>query len=120
MGKTVTITLLSAEEINGEYTLHLKDTEGHTGDNNITSQANPGDFVKWEIETGSNIDRIDNIYAKTGSIDVFSEGPRLDENDTWIGKVDSNARGSESYNIQYTVGSTTIVDDPILEVDPPE
>jgi len=119
MGKTVTITLLSAEEINGKYTLHLKDTEGHTGDNNITSQANPGDFVKWKIETGSNIDRIDNIYAKTGSINVFSEGPQLDENDTWIGKVSPTATGSEAYNIQYTVGSETVVDDPEIDIKPP-
>ncbi len=119
MGKTVIVTLLNAVQENGGYTLHLKDNEGHRGDNNITSQANPGDFVQWAIEPGSNISSIDNVYAKEGSANIFSEGPRKD-GDAWVGNVNPEATGSESYNIQYTVDGATVVDDPIIEVEDPD
>lgn len=101
----------------GTTNLHLSDSEGHSGDGTITTDVQPGQSVEWVIDD-SNITALTNIYAKTGSEDIFSSGPSQESGSTsWLGTVSSSATGEESYSIDYnTTSASGLTDDPKLKV----
>ena len=96
--------------------LYLADSEGHSGNNTITTTVSPGDTVIWRLSNGGGIDEITNIYAKTGSQDIFSQDPARQADGSWKGVVSTDATGNESYNIAYKIGGVEYLDDPDLEV----
>ncbi|MBL6448023.1 hypothetical protein JMN32_17025 [Fulvivirga sp. 29W222] len=98
--------------------LFLSDNEGDSGDNTITTAVSPGDTVVWELVSGGGIDEIVNIYAKTGSQDIFSSDPTKQSDGSFKGIVSNSATGNESYNIAYKINGTEYVDDPELEIQP--
>lgn len=98
--------------------LHLRDSEGHVGDSNITTDVCCGDEVEWVIEGG--IDEITNIYPKHGSKNIFSTGPERKEDGSWMGTVSSSVSGSEFYSIDYKIAGQSYSDDPKLKVKPPQ
>lgn len=96
--------------------LFLSDNEGHSGDNSITTNVNPGDTVTWKLKSAGGIDEITNIAAKAGNTDIFSSNPSAQSDGSWKGIVSASATGSESYLIGYKIGSTDYTDDPDLDV----
>ena len=115
-----TITIYISKQANGTG-LHLEDSEGHSADNSITTIANPGDTIIWQLKAGGGIDQITAITAKEGSQDVFSTDPApVDTSNpatNWQGVVSTSATGTESYNIAYKIGQTPYTDDPEIEVE---
>ena len=105
--------------VSGTTNLHLSDSEGHSGDGTITTDVQPNQSVQWQIASGAGIDSLDNIYAKTGSENIFSSGPTKQGDGTWLGTVSSSATGTESYSIDYTVAGSPYTDDPDLKVGQP-
>lgn len=95
--------------------LHLSDSEGHSGDGNLTTNVNPGDKVVWEIVSGSGISAI-TIAKKPTSNDIFSKDPKVKSDGSWKGTISDTATGEESYNIGFTIGSVDHVCDPILKI----
>ncbi len=116
------------QKTDGTYYLHLSDSEGHTGDDNLSTQAAPGDTITWHISTsltGTTVN-IANIYEKdtTNNNNVFSDGPKSKNDGTgnWVGTVDSNinVNENEAYAIDYNVivnnVTTQHTDDPDIQV----
>ena len=97
--------------------LHLRDSEGHSGDESIITDVRAGDTVQWVVSEG--IDEITGIYPKNGSRNIFSSGPTKTEDGSWVGTVGESASGSELYSIDYKIGASTFRDDPQLDVKPP-
>lgn len=97
--------------------LYLRDSEGHVGKNTITTDVQAGDEVEWVL--GEGVDEITNIYPKSGSQNIFSDGPIKQEDGSWKGKVKDTVTGSESYSIDYTIAGSAFSDDPKLDVKPP-
>lgn len=127
----ITIYISVRQKSNGTYYLHLSDSEGHTGDDNLFTTGAPGDVVTWTISTAlaNTTTSIGNIYEKNqaGNYDVFSDGPKAKNDGTgdWTGTVNPQitTQETEAYAIDYNVtvnGSTTThTDDPDLQIDPP-
>ena len=97
--------------------LHLRDSEGHAGTDNIITDVHAGDTIQWVIRDG--IDEITGIYPKNGSQNIFSSGPAKTEDGSWVGTVDESVSGSELYSIDYKIGASAFTDDPELKVKPP-
>jgi hypothetical protein len=114
-----TVTIYISKQADGTG-LHLTDSEGHSGDNNLTTTANPGDKVIWQLKAGGGIDQITSITPKENSQDVFSTDPApVDSGNPasdWAGIVSTSASGNESYSIGYKIGDTDYTDDPQLDV----
>ena len=106
---------------NNEVILHLHDTEGHDGDQTITTDVKPGEEVVWKLANNSDILEIMNVYKKKDSQNVFSTDPYKISESEWKGIVSQETVGKESYNIQYKyIDDTVIVDDPEIDVLPPK
>ncbi len=97
--------------------LHLRDSEGHSGESTITTDVHTGDTVQWVLRDG--IDEITGIQPKKGSQNIFSNGPARQEDGSWEGKVSKSAAGSELYTIDYKIGIHAFSDDPKIKVKPP-
>jgi hypothetical protein len=99
--------------------LHLRDSEGHSGEDNITTYAKDGDSLTWVLEENSGIRKIVSIAAKPGNQNIFSEGPERISDVEWRGVIGPAAQGSESYFIEYELTDGSILtDDPVVVVDP--
>jgi hypothetical protein len=100
--------------------LVLSDSEGHTGNNTITTIVNPGDKVIWQLKMKGGIDTLTAITEKAGSEDIFSKGPASTDSgnpsSNWQGVVSKSATGTESYSIGYTIDGVSYTDDPELEL----
>ncbi len=104
-----------------EVILHLHDTEGHDGDQTITTDVKPGEVVIWKLAKNSDILEIMNVYKKQESREVFSTKPHQISASEWKGIVADDAKGNESYNIQYKyIDDTVFVDDPEIQIRPPK
>ena len=128
----ISIAIEVKQDVNGNYYLYLTDSEGHSGDNTITTTGAPGDEVTWSISTAlaNTTVSINNIYEKTdkvGNYDVFCTGPQAKNDGTgdWEGTICTNiaSKETESYSIDYDVSvnggaAVTYTDDPDLEIDP--
>jgi len=97
--------------------LHLRDSEGHSGDESIVTDVKAGDTIKWVVREG--IDEITGIHPKNGSQNIFSSGPAKTADGSWVGTAAESASGSELYSIDYTIGGMALRDDPELDVKPP-
>jgi len=97
--------------------LHLRDSEGHSGESTITTDVHTGDTVQWVLRDG--IDEITGIQPKKGSQNIFSRGPAKAEDGSWVGEVSESATGEERYSIGYTINGRAFTDDPQLKVKPP-
>ena len=97
--------------------IHLRDSEGHSGDGGIVTDVRAGDEIEWIA--GEGIDKIKGIRPAEGSHNVLS-GCAEKQDGAWEGKVSELAKGSETYVIEYEVGdSTARADRPRLIVKPP-
>ena len=99
--------------------LYLRDSEGHSGEDNITTYVSAGDTVIWTLDENSGISKITGINSKQGSKNLFSEGPNRISDTEWKGTIASDASGEESYNIEYNLSDgSPMKDDPKLIVGP--
>ena len=100
--------------------LHLRDSEGHTGEDNITTNVKDNDTLVWTLETEKNpgISAITMVASKNGK-NIFSDGPKQKSKTEWFGVVAPKASGEESYYIEYNLeDGTPQKDDPVVVVDP--
>ncbi len=64
-----------------------------------------GKKIKWLLHPNAVVKTIDNVYAKTGSPNVFSNGPARDgHSQNWTGRIDPDVQSGtvEEYNIDWT------------------
>ncbi|MBT31977.1 MAG: hypothetical protein CMO01_20145 [Thalassobius sp.] len=110
----VTIFLKKQTESNK---LFLFDTVGNCGDSSITTAVVNGEKVVWKLAKNSGIDQIDNVFKKHTSQDIFSTDPAENaEGKYWEGMISETSKGSEGYNISYSINGEEYTDDPELEV----
>lgn len=101
--------------------LHLRDSEGHSGEDDITTDATDGDTITWTLDENSGIAKITGIAAKPGSENLFSEGPLKVSDTEWQGTISSHASGEELYFIKYElIDGTKMKDDPRIVIRPPK
>ena len=81
--------------------LILTDSEGHTGEDNITTYASDSDSIIWILAENSGISALTGIDAKEGSENLFSDGPNKVSDSEWRGVIAPTATGTESYYIKY-------------------
>ncbi|HEY5686752.1 MAG TPA: hypothetical protein VIS27_00430 [Yeosuana sp.] len=76
---------------------------------NGNSNVDPGDTVTWSIKSGSGVASITNIYADSGSTDVFNPDPSSQgSSGNWRGTVNPALNsGFEDYTICWTSASGT-------------
>jgi len=98
--------------------LFLSDNEGHSGDNSITTNVNPGDTVTWQLKSGGGITKLTGISEKDepGNQNIFSSGPTKVSDTEWQGTVSVSALGNESYCIDYEIDGQPYSDDPKLVI----
>ena len=98
--------------------LYLEDNEGHSGDDNITTDVSPGDSVTWKLKEDGGITKLTGINEKeeSGNQNIFSSGPTKVSDSEWQGTVSTGASGTESYSINYEINGTPYTDDPKLKV----
>lgn len=99
--------------------LHLRDSEGHSGEDHLTTYAQKGDNITWTIEDAS-IAEIMEIKAKPGSEDVFSTDPKpVTGSKDWSGTIGDIINKEESYYISYKLANGGVkTDDPKIVPDP--
>ena len=101
-------------------TLNLSDDENHSG-HQIDTAVHPGDTVYWQLGANSGITSLDGISNKVNppndptSVNVFSSIVQESPN-VWKGIVSGSDGQHESYNISYTVGTTSHTYDPKISV----
>lgn len=83
-----------------------------------------GDTIYWDIEEGSNIERIEDIVIITsdcGEDNIFVNGVIFNEDKTeCYGVISEGAYGSFKYNIRFKYDDREYIDDPVVEVIPPD
>ena len=98
--------------------IHLRDSEGHSGDGGIVTNVRAGDEIEWIV--GEGIDKIKGIYPAKDSHNVLS-GQVVEKDGSWQGTVSQSAEGSETYVIEYEADSSAArADRPKLKVKPPQ
>lgn len=97
--------------------LHLRDSEGHSGDGSIITSVRPGDEVEWIAAEG--VDEIKGIRPVNGSKNILQGKVDCNGHGTWKGKVDKSAQGEEEYEIEYVADSMSRASNPRLKVKPP-
>lgn len=86
-----------------------------SGDQNLITNVGSGYTVT--IKMGGDISAISNIYPNDGSPNLFSKGPDLQADGTWVGVIGTFPKSSvESYSIDYTVDGTLYTQDPKIMV----
>ena len=114
-----TVNIFISKQPNGNG-LYLTDSEGHHGNNNITTLVDPGDTVIWQLKPGGGIDAITAITPKQNNQDIFENPPApvnsSDPASNWKGIVKQTVTGTESYTIGYKIGDQTLEDDPELDI----
>lgn len=114
---------------NGNSTnLKLRDSEGHNpGNDDLTTDVNPGDTVQWELDNNSGLTSIASITKSDASnpkyqnsIDVLAAAP-VNNNGIYSAQVVSPSPGKgkfENYNIGFTIpGSNEVYfDDPKMQL----
>lgn len=104
--------------------IKLRDNEGHNpGNDNITTDVDPGDTVIWELDpNGSNLYSLNGIEKKASSqADLLTGHPVLQPDGSYKATVthNPNLKGKkESYYIKYkiTQDGTILTDDPKLKM----
>jgi hypothetical protein len=108
---------LSSVEINGEKHLKLRDSNGNSATDSLTTIVHPGNKVIWKLDSQSGISKVGKIYGM-GDQNIFNKNPHkilLKKAFRFI--VPDAAEGKEEYGIDYTlVDNTEISRDPYLRV----
>ncbi|MEQ8477418.1 hypothetical protein [Fulvivirga sp.] len=118
MAENVSIYISKQSDNDG---LYLSDSEGHQGDNTITTVVSPGDIVTWSLVANGGVYQITAITDEvSNNLFVSNPAPTDPSNpqSSWTGTIKSDASGSESYSISYrlSAGGTVYTDDPKLKV----
>lgn len=129
---TVTIYIKKQSDSNG---LYFTDSEGHSGNNTITTKVKPGDTVIWQLIPGGGIDAITSIdeIKKAGNQNLFENSPEpvspKEAKSPWTAQIKEVASGNETYTIKYEISGVTYTfgpdindpkpnpNDPTIEVD---
>lgn len=86
-----------------------------TGDENLTTNVGAGYTVT--IKKGGDISAINNIYPNLNSPNLFSQGPVLQADGSWVGVIGTLPKNTtESYSIDYTVNGTMYTQDPKIQM----
>jgi hypothetical protein len=110
--------------------LRLRDSDGDTGINDITTMVLPDDIVQWQVDTNppagaTQIYSIEKVYKKLNqdplNYDLLTKDPTNIGNGVWQGTVKGSTPGlgtRERYNIDFkrTQTDTTLTDDPKLQM----
>ncbi len=116
----VVITMKAVAEADS-INLHLWDSQGNEGSPFITTTAEGGNVIMWQLADDSNIKQITAIYKKEDSPEIFAVLPYRVSAGIWQAEVADDAEGNMEYNIDfiYTDG-TQVTIDPIIQVPPPK
>jgi hypothetical protein len=98
--------------------LVLKDDHGRSAQ---TFVVHGGTKIQWILKNNTAVDKIDNIFKKDASINVFAKGPsRIGGSRNWEGTTeDPKDVKVESYNIQWTdTAGQQHTFDPLIQVNP--
>ncbi len=112
---------------NGQsHQLKLRDNQGHDpGNNDLTTDVDPNDTVRWELDTNSGLEAITGIKPSDSSKREYRKSqnilaaPPKSENGTWNATVVSPSPGRgkfENYMIGFKIpnDATEYWDDPKL------
>jgi hypothetical protein len=84
-------------------------------DANLTTNVGTGYTIT--LKKGGDISAINNIYPNLNSPNLFSQGPTLQPDGSWVGVIGSLPKNTtESYSIDYTVNGTMYTQDPKLMI----
>ena len=114
---TITIYLKADPEGN----LYLRDSEGNTGKNDLTTHVKRRDIILWKLESDSGIKHIINIAAKHDSENVFKKkGPRKKLcSKKWHGTIADKIGKEEVYFIEFLMSDGKKINtDPRIIVKP--
>jgi len=91
--------------------LRLRDSQGHIGDGDLTTNVDVNDLVQWVVDpappNGARpIHSIEKVYKKpvTGNISLLTDEPANIGGGVWQGRVVSTSPGrgkQQKYNIDY-------------------
>lgn len=112
---------LSIVEKDGKKHLHLRDSNGNSGDDTIVTEANRDDTILWKKDTGSGLKSITEIKVNKSS-ELFSKGPKKRCCSRWKGWVSSQAsKGDYAYVPYYVESNPDKSDTPQKQIngDPP-
>jgi hypothetical protein len=86
-----------------------------SGDEDLTTGVGVGYTVT--IKMGGDISAINRIYPNRDSPNLFSKGPDLQPDGTWLGVIGTFPKDTiESYSIDYTVNGTLYTQDPKIRI----
>lgn len=103
--------------------IKLQDSEGHNpGNDNITTDVNPGDTLFWQLDQNSGLSSLDGVRMKTNSQNNLLNSITQVAPNIFTATVVSTSPGSgkiETYEVGYKVlgGSNILWDDPKLRMD---
>lgn len=108
---------LSADD---EGNLHLRDTNGQHGVNDLKTTAQKQDKIVWLLEEDSGIKKLDGIFPKEGTTDIFKKKPAGKSKKKWKGEIGDKTDVEYTYDISYTLddGNEKTID-PRIVVPPP-
>ena len=118
---TVTIYISKQKDSKG---LHFTDSEGHSGDNTITTKVKPGDTVIWKLTEEGGIDAITAIseVKSKNNQNLFVESPKpidpKNPESDWIAEIKETATGKETYTISYKIDDNVYTQHPDSDSDP--
>ena len=127
--KTVTITLKSVIK-DGKICLEMEDSNGKSAIDNLITDVNPCDKIKWKFDKSSGIKKIVDIYTNwpENERNVFKNHPKKDFFGSGFtllvpeyAKVSTDTIKGEKYFINFiTTDRDTVVIDPYIRVPPEE
>ena len=91
---------LSADD---EGNLHLRDTNGQFGKNDLKTIAHKRDKILWVLEKDSGILKIDGIKAKKDTKNIFKKKPKSKSVKKWKGVLGEEENTEYLYDISYTL-----------------
>lgn len=118
-GTSNSVTIVVSATLANPFPPTISDgtTVGSTesGDENLTTNVGAGYTVT--IKKAGDIAAINNIYPHSDSPNLFSSGPSLQSDGSWVGVIGLLTKGTiESYNIDYTVGGKLYTQDPKIQL----
>lgn len=104
--------------------LSLRDNEGHNpGNNDLTTDVDPGDIVKWQLDDDSGLFSLENVVKRNdpGTVDLLEEQPANTAQNVFTATVKRrgiDGGAIETYDIWYKKerGGKTIKEDPKLKM----
>ena len=103
-----------------EGDLHLRDSNGQFGKNDLKTFANKKDKIVWLLERDSGIKKINGIIPKQGTKDIFKSKPSGKSPKKWKGVIGDEDDVEYLYDISYTLidGKEKTIDPKIVVLPP--